>query len=287
MIEIIQKKVNLQSLVNSLTKTEEIKVLMNKDLIKKDIDRLKNMLNDAVNRYDEANIKALIKYLKKLCDNIDDNSELEMCWVKNGKLVKSYPLNLINEKLYGIDLCNYIELDKKEHLVEIDTTELADIMAFEFMYRDLGEDHDSIEALFSESPVIGFIDSEILTKYFKENGDKVFELSKSMRVGNTPYFQFDNHKIHDYFDIAEFDKDTYRDVVNFSCTVANMLVVDELIKNSVNNRTTMKLLMVDSTHIAFIATGTSKESIEKMVLDNISIRSFGRQFAIKPDVQIF
>ena len=66
MIEIIQQKVPANTLVNTFTKMDEVVVNVNSELIKKDIEKLKNMLSEPKSRYDAANIKALISYLDKL-----------------------------------------------------------------------------------------------------------------------------------------------------------------------------------------------------------------------------
>lgn len=287
MIEIIQQKVPANTLVNTFTKMDEVVINVNSELIKKDIEKLKAMLSEPKNRYDAANIKTLISYLDKLLKNILEDSTFEMCWEVKDNIPYSYPLNLINEKAYGIDICNYIEVAENEKLVQMNMTDLADIIAFEIMARDLGETHESIEELLKDCGIIGFEPSSLLTDFFKENGDNVYELSKSMKIDETPYYSYDTKKVHDYFSSKEFKTKEYRDVVEYSCKYANTIIANTIIKNSLHCNIDIKLIMLNATNITFIVNATDEVSIKNSIIEEISVRAFGRRFKIEPDIQIF
>lgn len=287
MIEIIQKKISKQTLMNPYNKMEEISVSVNRDLINKDISRLKEMLDDTKNKYNKKNIKALISYLNKLLKSILDDSTFEMCWNTDKDIPYTYPLNLINERLYGIDICNYIEVEEDEKLVQMNMTSLADIIAFELMSRDIGETHDSIEELLKDCGIIGFEPASLLTDFFASNGDNMFELSKSMKIEDTPYYSFDNKTVHDYFSSKEFKTDKYRDVVSYSCKYANTIIANSIIKNCLHSNINIKLLMLNATDIVFIVKDTDEVNIKGNIIEEISIRTFGRRFKVEPDIQIF
>lgn len=287
MIEIIQQKVPTNTLSGTFTKMDEVAVSVNSELIKKDIDKLKDMLAEPKNRYDAANIKGLISYLEKLLKNILEDSTFELCWEIKDNLPQSYPLSLINEKAYGIDISNYIEVAENEKLVQMDMTDLADIIAFEIMARDLGETHESIEELLKDCGIIGFEPASLLTNFFKENGDRVYELSKSMKIGETPYYSYDTKKVHDYFSSKEFKTREYRDVVEYSCRYANTIIANTIIKNSLHCNINIKLIMLNATNITFIVNATDEVNIKNNIIEEISVRAFGRRFKIEPDIQIF
>lgn len=287
MIEIIQQKVPINTLSGAFTKMDEVSVSINNELIKKDIEKLRDMLAEPKNKYDKANIKSLVAYLEKLSNNVLDDSTFELCWEINDNIPQSYPLNLINEKAYGIDICNYIEVGENEKLVQMDMTDLADIIAFEIMVRDLGETHDSIEELLKNCGIIGFETASLLTDFFKENGDKIYELSKSMKIGETPYYSYNTKKVHDYFSSKEFKTKEYRDVVEYSCRYANTIIANTIIKNSLHCNIDIKLIMLNATGITFILNATDEVNIKNNIIDEISVRAFGRQFKIEPGIQIF
>lgn len=287
MIEIIQQKVPANTLSGTFTKMDEVSVTVNSELIKKDIDRLKGMLAEPKNRYDAANLKGLIAYLEKLLKNVLEDSTFELCWELKDTIPESYPLNIINEKVYGIDICNYIEVAENEKLVQMDMTDLADIIAFEIMARDLGETHASIEELLKDCGIIGFEPASLLTDFFKENGDRVYELSKSMKIGETPYYSYDTKKVHDYFSSKEFKTKEYRDVVEYSCKYANTLIANTIVKNSLHCNIDIKMIMLNATSITFIVNATDEVNIKNNIIEEISVRAFGRRFKIEPDIQIF
>lgn len=287
MIEIVQQRVPANTFANTFTKMDEVSINMNKELIQRDIDRLKEMSENPKNRYDAANIKALITYLNKLLKNILEDSTFEMCWEIKDNLPDSYPIRLINEKAYGIDICNYIEVSENEKLVQLDITSLADIISFEIMARDLGESHESIEELLKECGIIGFEPASLLTDYFKENEDNVYKLSKSMKIGETPYYSYEDRKVHDYFSSKEFKTKEYRDVVEYSCKYASAIIANTIVKNSIHCNIDIKVVMLNATNITFIVNDTDEFNIKNNIIEEISVRAFGRKFKIEPDIQIF
>lgn len=287
MIEIMQKKLNTNTLLSPYNKMEEIQIIMNKDIIKKDLAKLKEYSDNPKNRYDKANIKGLITYLEKLLKNINEEGVYEMCWGTKNDLPISYPLQLINEKNYNINTSNYIEIGEDEKIIEIDLTELADIIAFEMMARDLGETHESIEELLKDCGLIAIEDSKLLTDMFKANGDKVYQLSKTMKIEDTPYFSSETMKVNDYFSSKQFKANNYREVVEYSCRYANTIIANSILKNSIHNNLNAKIVMINATEITLLANIDNEFNIEKKLLDDISIRTFGRWFSIKPKISVF
>lgn len=282
MIELIQHKVNYNDLVNPFTKINETSVSMNTEMIQKDIDRFKDELNKSCNKYDKANIEMIITYLKKLKKNINSESQFELCWSTSNtdEIPHTYPVQLVNEPVYKLNTCNYIEIGASEKLVEIDLTDLADIIAFEFMYKDLGETHESIEELLKDCGIIGFESSKLLTDYFKDNGDEIYKLSKIMRIGESPYASPDTKTIKDYFSSKEFKIKDYKDVVEYSCRYAATIIANTIIKNHSHNDK-FKLLMVNATTIVFIT-----DVVDDVKIDEITIRVFGRRFIVEPRISI-
>lgn len=283
MIELIQHKINSTDLSANFNKLNEFTVTVNKDIIRKDIDRLKKDLTETKNKYNKANINGLLAYLEKILKHTDEESKFDICWVTESKdgLPYTYPLQLVNEPLYGINTCNYIELDSSEKLIEINLADLADIIAFEFMYKDLGESHESVEELLKDCGIIGFEKSDLLINFFKENGDNLFELSKTMMIDDSPYKSSENRTIIDYFHSKEFKDKSYREVVDYSCRYANTAIANSILKNYLRNDINVKLIAVSATNITLIV-----DSDNEVEIDEIAIRVFGRRFLIEPKISV-
>jgi len=273
---------------NKLDVNDIISIHFSKDIINKDIDRLTQMKENYKNGNDKTNIKILIEYLKNILKKLDDNNSMEICWTEDSNgIVKTYPVSILKEKAYGINSCNYIELDDKQKLVEIDMTELADIIAFEFMYKDMCETHDSIEDLLKDCGIIGYEKSDILTNFFKENGDDVFELSRSYLIGETPYSSYEDETVIDYFHTKKFKSKKYKEVVEYSCKYANFIIMNRFIKNATTAKLDIKPIMLTPTCIAFLLNNVDDNiDVYKSIVEDVSIRAFGRKFIVKPNVSV-
>lgn len=288
MIELIQHKTSSNELITPFTKLNEISINMNKDLIKKDINRLKEEVKTTKNKYNKHNLDYLIEYLNKLLKYINSESIFELCWDanKNGELPFTYPVQLINEPIYNINTSNYIEVGSNEKIIDIGLINLADIIAFEFMYKDLGEDHDSIEKLLHNCGIVGFEKADILLDLFKQNDDKMYELSKTMLIEDSPYKSFETNRIIDYFHTKEFKAKAYREVIEYSCRYASTVIASSIIKNTIQNNIDMKLLMVSATNIILVINTSNEIDVTKDLLDEIAVRVFGRRFIVEPIISI-
>lgn len=288
MIELIQHKVTNSELSNNINKLEEMEVNIDKNMVEHDITRLKKELDNSTNRYDKANIKALIKYLEKLLRNTNEDGVLEICW-NNSKdgIPATYPIKIINEPLYKVDISNYVATAANERVICIDLTELADIISFELIFKELGETHDSIEELLDKCGILSFEDSSVLTNRFKENNDKMFELSKDMKVSDTPYMSSEEAELHDYFHTKKFKVNTYKEVVEYSCRYAATLIANNILNNLNTNKINYKLLAINSTNIVFIIDKLENKEDYQSFIDEVSIRVFGRRFIVNTKVEVY
>lgn len=277
----------LTSLANKLS-GEEMGIKFNVELINKDIQRLKAELGSRNNKTDDKNLRAIIKYLEKVKSSIKSDGVADICWAcDNDKMMYSYPIKFIDDGIYNINTCNYVEIAENEKLLSIGLMDMADIIAFEFMYKDLGEDHESIEDLLDNCSIIGYSSASILTDKFKADGDNMYYLSKSMKIGECDDVCTDGKYICDYFNSKHFSIDGYRDVVEHSCRYAALIIADRLMKNCVKNRIQCKALMITATAIAFIIDSNSAETVmQNGIMEDISIQAFGRKFKITKDIRI-
>lgn len=288
MIQLLQRKATNNELNSNINKLESMLVDMDKNMVIHDINRLKSELDITKNKYNRENIKSLIKYLEKLVRLTDDDGKIELCWdVKKDDIPSTYPIRLINEELYKIDICNYITVSSDEYILNVDLTDLANIIAFEFMYKELDETHESIEELLKDCGIISAEDPLVILNKFKENNDNVFELSKSMKVSDTPYMSVDDLELHDYFNTKVFKTDRYKEVVEYSCKYAATLIANRLLQNLNLNRIKYKLLAINPTNIVLIIDKIENKEDYTNFLESIIIRVFGRKFEVKAKLELF
>ena len=285
MINIIQKAINRDVINKIYTNKEPFNIKINSEIIDKDLDTIANI--EPTNKYDEKNIKAIIKYLIDIQNKLDDNKEITVSWTINKKtnLPELTPVQLISEPLYGINACNYIETIEGQNIVEIDLKDMANIIAFEIMHRDFGEDHDSIEQLLDNTGIMNYNKPDILLSYFKDNNDEPYDLSRSFKIGKSPYIDIEDN-INDYFHTRKFKLSTYRKVVSHSCKYAVTLVADNIIKNNSHFKS-LDIVMINDTGITVLVDNTNGVDIIDNIVDTVSIRVFGRKFKIIPRISIY
>ena len=285
MVELFQHK-KIDMTINYYSKLDTVKIKLDKSVINKDINRLNTYLQDTKNKYNKDNLKALIKYLNK----IENKNNLEICWNLRDDIPYSYPVTFINELVYNINTCNYILLDKTESLVEIDLSDLAEIISFELMYEDLGESHASIERKLTNCGILGFENQEHLMNVIRENNkesrESVYELSKKLKISESPYFSKQDKTMYDYFLNKQFKVDNYKEVVDYSCKYASAIIMNDILKNANKLKVSLQPIEIDGRKIVFIINEHDINKLKDRILDDISIRAFGRQFLITSRVSI-
>ncbi len=305
LIEIKQNS-TFSGLVKALDKyNKEIRVNLNRQMIKDDIERLKsdiqsiknsNITNKEIN---VMNINKVIEYLERLIKKIDkaDERGVNIKWAFNinrngGYDLISYPIKLIEVPEYNIFTIDYINLSKNEcnntedKLVYLDYEELADIIAFDMMFRDLGEDHNTIEDKLDSVGIIASSNCEVLTKHFK---DSPYELSKVLYVDNSPYMVLNKNinRIRDYFGKREFkllNDSTYRSAVSYSCRSAMALVVEGILNSKAEE---VGLCSVLDRGIYIMINSSDEDTIVKALSKPVCIRAFGRLLEVEPKIKVF
>lgn len=287
MVELIQQSKQDSLVTTPFSKMDTISIAFNTEFIKRDLAKLDRFKSDAKSKVDKENIKALTNYLNKLLKYTKDTSRYEMVWEIRDGLPFSYPMDLIKENVYGIDTCNYIEISSDEKLVELDTSELADIIAFEMMAYDLGETHESIEKILESCGIIGLEKSSLITDIFKDDPISMYNLSKTTKITDCPYLSYESNKVHDYFNTKEFKTNEYRDVVSYSCKYANTVIANTIHKNCTRASIESKIVMICGTAVTLIIKSTNEVDIRNNLLEDVSIRAFGRKFVVEPKISIF
>lgn len=264
----------------------ELSIRINKELVQQDIDKLEGM-KGTISVTDDTNINAIVRTLKKMNKTADDDGIVEICWNKHKeRVMESYPIKMFNEISYGINTCNYVELNSGENMILLNVQDMADLIAFEFMYRDLGENHESIEQLMKDCELLGYNSASVLTDKFKAEKESMYYLSKVMRISDCPWVDTTNKVVYDYFNTTKFKADNYRKVVEYSCMFASLIVANNLIKKCIKNGIRFKIVMVTATTIGVIVETEGKVDIKADLTDSIAIQIFGRQLLIDSEIQI-
>lgn len=268
---------------------------INVDLINRDIKALESQMSISKNRYNIANIKAIIKYLNsvisKINKDIDENdvadkNSIKMCWNSNNNVIKSYPITFKNIKEYSINACDYIELHN-EKMITLDYTDAINMISFEFIHRDFGYTHEDMEGLLEDCGIAGVTDPDIIKQFFKDEDIEPYKLGKKARIDDCMYISNEKHKIKNYFDTETFNykNSYYKDVLESNAIELTSLIAVELIRRVTRLQKFVKLIMIDDTSVVFTVKDDDIEIVNSLISD-MSIRIFGRQFGIIPNITV-
>ena len=294
MIELLQNDcISRQTLLNYFNSLSEFNISLNSEIIKKDIDKIQEYKLKPYNKKDKTNLIRIEQYLTKLYDRVLKEPTIEMCWKHKkelgySELPETYPIKLLTIKEYGINTSDYIETDNAKVLT-IDTSDLADVIAFELMHKDLGETHDTIEKLLDTVGIINYYPIETLTSYFKENNEKIFNLSHSLKIESTPYWNYDKNKVSDYFHTIEVNTKEYSGIVDYSCTYANLLITYDILNKAAIKKIQCNAVAINPINITLLINSDNDDiDLKNELVDDISIRSFGRKFKLnRENIRLF
>lgn len=285
MIQIRQDEYSVKSLDQLIGKNTSTILDIDINSIKKDIDTLSKKLNSPLSKFDKINIQSTIEYLNKLIKKVK-NGKIELVWGLDDYILKSYPIEFRHIPEYNVEMADYIVTENKS-MIRVAYPELLDIIALEVMYRDLGETFQSMEAKLKDIGITSIVNCNQLLRYFE---DGAYILSKSLRVGDSPYCSFDGRAISEYFGRKEFKTGRYRECIEYSVQHALVLILGKLTEKLTLNNINYKICSISDSGIYIMSEDKVQydtNKIENVLKEDVVIRAFGRQFLVNPVIDIF
>lgn len=287
MIKINQHMKGYDFTYPNFTEAEPFTLKFSAELLDKDIAKIKEQLSKAKNKFNIANLKQILDYLTKTRKKVVDG-EVEIGWIYNKNSMYTYPVELKTVTEYNIDATDYIELHN-EKMIKLDFIDLIDIMAFEYIHRDLGYEHQDIENLLEKCGISGSVSTSIMTKFFEEESLSPFYLSLTAKMEDSPYIDSVNRTIKSYFGTDEFDirkiESKYNSVINKSSKMVLDVIANDIFTTCLKKDIEIKLVSIGETNITFIVKDDTDINIDEL-LENSTMRIFGRNFEIKPDIRV-
>lgn len=269
----------LDALVN---KSGDIEIDIDLPALENDIGVINEKTKNTVSRIDKKNINNLRDYLSKFY-NKSKSGKFEMTWELDDHILKTYPLELMHIPEYNIEMTDYIKITDGR-LIRINYHDMIEIIAFEIMYRDLGETLQSMEEKLSDLGITGVHPSYRIMQYIE---DSPYDMSKIFKIGSSPYYVQDIDAIFEYFNTKRFKAEYYRECVEYSVKHALAIITKRLLEKFVAFNAEYKLCAVSDSGI-YIITPASDVNINNIILnESVIVRAFGRHFEVKPEVTIF
>ena len=280
MIQIKQDNYSVGGVEQSILKNNSFDVCINTDLLDSDISKLTEKARFPLSKYDKSNIKRAINYLSRLKEASFD-SKVYITWSLDGYILRSTPIKFIHIPEYSIEMTDYIVPDT-EGMIRVEYTDMIKIIAIEMMYRDLGETFQSMEHKLSDIGITSVVNCYELLKYFDED---VYMLSKSLKIGDSPYRSSDGKISTEYFGRVEFNTGRYRECVEYSIQHALTIIFGKLAEGFNENNIHFKVYSISDSGIYI---SVDKRDKAKEILDEcVVVRAFGRQFMVSPKITVF
>lgn len=283
MIYIRQNK-GLQEQVNECNKLDIQSIRFSKEQLKLTIERAQRLKGKIKNKTSRDNVGAMEKHIKRIMKELDEDGTMEICWSERDGVLSSYPIDIVDEEDYKLRMTDSIlTVDKK--LVKIKYSNIREIMAFKYIYRELGYDLNSIEEIMANIGISGVCSSEKLMEELKKHGG-VYNNAFSMVVRDSPYANTVKGEISGYFTGEKYvlkKGDTYGNIVRKNCKEVLSIIALETLKKCSNNGMRVELVSVDERTVTMMV--DSKEDVSRIV-EQVSLRAFGRQLLIEADVTV-
>lgn len=290
MIEIKQFSPIGKDLNIAFNRLGEVRINIDSETIKNDINNLDRMAKTTYSKMDRKNIKELKIYLTNILKRYTGDQKI--IWsVKNG-LAESSPVKLVRYPEYNIDCTNYVTISNNEKMVVLDYSNIAELISFELMYRDIqynddcNYNHRIIEKLLYDIGIVSVTDFEIIKKRLFSDYSP-YEFSKSFKIENSPYINIETRQIRDYFNHREFEIDNYYKVIDYSTKHAMALIFKELSNSKLLNSFLWKLIAINNTQIVLILNVEDDFDIKNKLYETAVIRCLGRKFEVKPNIIVY
>lgn len=268
--------------VKAILGIEPFELFINKEDVERDIESIRQQEEKAKNLINSNNLLRIREYLSRLLGKVDSSGKLELCWSERNGRVSTYPVEFDEIKEYDIDTVKYVCVDSHKALVEVDDSIIADMIAYEMMYRDIGDELADIEVKLKDCHIVGMTSSDILKGFFKDIDIKPYELSRQIKLMDSPYVDVEDHRFVEYFtsDIVPLKDVNYHSVVTKVCRKINTIITGQIVKDIKG----AEPIAIMATKMAFMVDRGIIENFRSQ-FEAVTVRVFGRKFKIEFNIQ--
>lgn len=273
-------------------------------IAKEEIDYKAELICSRYNDELEANIKdeyrRLAKVITELKEKAGETEEIKLKWSKDKGYLNSSPISLEDGRLTGIKITDCIqEIGKK--LVRIRVPDIKNIIALEYIAKDIGYTHKEIEESLSSIGIASIYSMKEFREAFKDI-DNMYNLSKDIVIEHSSYKDDDKKVIYGYFGNTEYrvdslarskrlikgnkrgnkGKPTYFEVVSDTCRVGMSIILGNIVEW--NKRLNGKIMLVSISEDEIVMLLDKNINSDKLV-DGVCIRTFGRNIELDVSVE--
>lgn len=267
---------------NLFNKLSSSQFTFNTQLIKDDLARLNKLLTGDISDIRKNNIELTTSYLKRLLAKAE-KGDIKLSWVYHDNKLSSHPIEMASIKNLSVESVDYITI-KQGKMVYVDYIKMCNLIAYEIMYKDYGDSFSTLENKLSNLGIITVYPYTTLENIVPND---VYDMSKVMKVEESPYLMHGDSGMCTYFGAEVRDKTYYRDVVDISCREAILIILTSLLLKLQDLSIKFNLCGLSDSGFYLLLDCSDEYNIEHLVKENVIVRAFGRKFEVEPSVQIY
>lgn len=263
------------------------RVRVDMDYVDSMISNLTTMIEHEPNRVKANRLKAYLKEVRPFKYAYDNF--IRILWSIDPMTgAFSFPIKLkdyMDDPLIGVGPYECLNLGQNQSIANVRYKDLANIIAFEMMHRDLGESHKSIEAKLKDVGILSKFPCKIILDIIDKQ--EPYKDSKFMRIENSICYNKDTNEMYDYFRTSSQNTDLYQIPVGRSIQKALSIILATLMQNLDKTNIRYSLCLLDGYTLGFLIDKRDKKAFEEAVSEEVTVRVFGRLFDTYPTIDYF
>jgi len=254
----------------------------NTQSIEDDLHKVNEALKESFTSVRTENLKNIKKYLENLLVKAKKGN-VSVNWVLYGNRIEAIPVEIRRFKMHNMQTTDYINIPSG-NIAAIDYTDVLNLISLEIVYKDLDMTNAHIETLLKDIGIITIYDYKVIEALVES---KTYDKSMIMRIGESSYVMPDRKSACTYFGEKVNINGWYKPIIEESCNTAISIIVQNVLGKLSVLDSSIRIYGIFEDSAYFLLPNGKSEQIENILNTSVVVRTFGRKFEVKPNVQMY
>lgn len=255
----------------------------NRQLILDDIQKFEDKYNNEKSKIRKKNLRNIINYLKDI--HSKSGNGISVRWLLDGIQVCSVPVQFMRLMEYNVQITDYI-IREGNTIVSVDYTNVMNALAFYMTYKATGIELEDLESILDK---IGITIPYNADEVVQLINPITYMLAQSLKPVLSEHVSIENKCMYTYY-VSEKPRKlavNYREVLNDTYNITISYILENILSELEDKKCTgIKVAAVYNNSIYIIVDGGVRPNLMDILSNTISLKVFGRNFEINPEVQV-